>query len=84
MSFFSSRELVIIYKIYFEKERWGASGTWGAGSNFLTTEKKSLPGVSRTPDLKITLEILLQSRALASLATGRQLNMEMVRGEYSV
>ena len=32
--------------------------------------KKNLPGVSRTPDLKITLEILLQSRALASLATG--------------
>ena len=33
----------------------------------------NLPGVSRTPDLKITLRYSLQSRALASLATERNL-----------
>lgn len=41
--------------------------------------RQNLPGVSRTPDLKIT--ITLQSRALASLATERILVVNRVSAE---
>ena len=44
------------------------------GNHKNEVQKRILPGVSRTPDLKITMQ--LQSRALASLATERNLYEE--------